>query len=101
MTHTPGPWYNGTSGVGSKGLAICSGAEVIAEVIGTGYPIGKGVAPKDVANARLIAAAPDLLAACKACAAVLSEHEQYDDWNGSSEHDAANLCRAAIARAES
>lgn len=60
--HTPGPWQQGDSAASGKGYAICSGPFVVATVNGTGYPIGKGSSPESDANARLIAAAPDLLA---------------------------------------
>ncbi len=64
-THTPGPW---TTGDGSpsryaRGHAICAGAIIVGSAIGNGYPLGTGWAPDSAANARLMAAAPDLLAA--------------------------------------
>ncbi len=59
-------WQTGSTGNSGKGLAICDGPIAIAEVIGTGYPLGKGVGTNDLANARLIASAPDMLAALEA-----------------------------------
>lgn len=57
MSHTPGPWYVRTDGtIGS----VQRGGMVVA------HPV---IEPKNegdqAANARLIAAAPDLLAACE------------------------------------
>lgn len=50
------------------------------------------------ANARLIAAAPELLAACKACAAVLGGMDTLR--HIAPEFSALDLARAAIAKAE-
>ena len=61
--HTPGPWSLGNAANCGDGYAVCSGAFVVARVVGNGYPIGRGHAPDSDANARLIAAAPELLAA--------------------------------------
>jgi len=68
--HTPGPWFVGRRGYNTAGIEV-----------GPRYPNGPGIwsiayvedednddlpADEQDANARLIAAAPDLLAACKA-----------------------------------
>jgi len=58
-THTPGPWEKATIGIGTNSKQVVwlgenTGKQV--QVIGTG---------RDHANARLIAAAPDLLEQCK------------------------------------
>lgn len=63
MNTTPGPWIirDRTGTIGNPAMGIEGpGAEVVASVI---YQDGFGALQ---ANARLIAAAPDLLAACKA-----------------------------------
>ena len=53
--HTPGPWFAGSSGrVYAEG-----GQNLVASVNGT------SALPIPAANARLIAAAPELLAACE------------------------------------
>lgn len=53
--HTPGPWFAGSSGrVYAKG-----GQNLVASVIGASE------LPIPAANARLIAAAPELLVACE------------------------------------
>ena len=61
-THTPGPW---TLRAVQPGEAVFKRPfwEIGAEVSGKGVAFAFG---NDEANARLIAAAPDLLAACKA-----------------------------------
>ena len=63
--HTPGPWEtgNGSPGEYGSGYAICSKSRIVARVLGFGYPLGLGRSPQSDANARLIAAAPDLLEA--------------------------------------
>lgn len=64
--HTPGPWDVGQNGDScARDHVIASGPKVIAKVYGRGYPSGFGWSPDSAADARLIAAAPDLLAAVK------------------------------------
>lgn len=63
--HTPGPWE-------------CHGSTITHEGLGYEYPIAstdKSPVPTDeaMANARLIAAAPDLAAALAGCASALRE----------------------------
>ena len=48
--HTPTPWDTGTAN-GPKGHAVCSGPFVIAQVLGRGYPSGKGWSPSSEADA--------------------------------------------------
>ena len=65
--HTPGPWRLGR-GFGSKwDDAICDGPFIVARVNGEGYV--NGWHPRSEATARLIAAAPELLAALTMAAA--------------------------------
>jgi hypothetical protein len=59
--HTPGPWTIHTDGLGITFIAAPEGS--VAELHG---------APEKVANARLIAAAPELLSALGNALAVLS-----------------------------
>jgi hypothetical protein len=42
---------------------VCEGSEIIARVLGTGYPIGQGWSAESEARARLMVAAPTMLAA--------------------------------------
>lgn len=87
MTHTPGPWsYIGNGDVVAKSDKYCGGEKDIASVFLT-------VNDEDEANARLIAAAPDLLEALKD---MLDGHE--DACTGYGE-GAADKARAAIAKA--
>ena len=94
--HTPGPWqaFDRTPGdpptIGPYGRpSVC--------YLAANFP-----RPEEVANARLIASAPDLLAACQQLVS-LSESGLF---KGSFEHpsledsDAVAAARAAIARAE-
>jgi hypothetical protein len=79
--HTPGPWvwtdYGELSGAGD----VVMDADYFSE-------------PSE-ADARLIAAAPDLLAACEAMLVELDEWEQE-----LGRHPACDLARAAIAKAK-
>jgi len=83
-THTPGPWF--ASGTDVKPLGnrplICW----------TGTP--ERAKPEARANARLIAAAPRLLAALMACEELLAELER-----GGAENPELHLAREAIAAA--
>jgi hypothetical protein len=60
MKHTPGPWTLGAGYKIPRNHAVCSGPQIIAKVIGFGYPVGEGWDERSEANARLIAAAPEL-----------------------------------------
>lgn len=79
-THTPGPWSTGHNVYGHSQLAVMNERSVIVAEV-TDWP------KEDVAeaNAALIAAAPELLAACEALGAFTREllklvsHEQIID----------------------
>jgi hypothetical protein len=60
--HTPGPWFAHNIGLGPNGEGPFT------------YPLGNDP-DKAAANARLIAAAPDLLAALQAIAATSTEED--------------------------
>ena len=91
VTHTAGPWalpaldatnrFHVGQVVDGDGATIC---------------IAYGTNSETVANARLIAAAPDLLEACEA-AVKATGGSQY--WNGET-HAFLLLCEAAIAKAK-
>lgn len=85
--HTPGPWEFEPTGHGPGHIAAdCEGA--IRDGVATVW--GRTSEDTFDANARLIAAAPDLLAACKG----LIENIDNPDWSD------IDKIRAAIARAE-
>jgi hypothetical protein len=71
--HTPGPWHLGSHGEQYNFAHVRAGsddsAETIAEVFGLYINTGRAGQKNEeaIANARLIAAAPELLAALKAC----------------------------------
>lgn len=89
--HTPGPWFSGdelwaciTTAAGGRGghLATCTGV----------------VPPTEQrANARLMAAAPDLLEALEAVMAIAEGLEEFSD--GAEGTDARRMAEDAIARA--
>jgi hypothetical protein len=86
--HTPGPWrvVIRANQRGIRSLTIDTGHLTG----GTYCKMGASeLQPEDEANARLIAAAPDLLEACKAVMAGDAFDERYRD-----------LCAAAIRKAE-
>lgn len=87
MTHTQGPWsYIGNGDVVAKSEKYCGGEKDIASVFLT-------VNDEDEANARLIAAAPELLEALK----VLADY--VDECTGDNECRPLENARAAIAKA--
>lgn len=99
--HTPGPWFQTTitmEGVPTYGSAPSrpirarrpDGSEV--QVCDAGSSV-RGSGPTSAANARLIAAAPDLLAACMELVA------QGEDTMRHHDDGALKAARAAIAKA--
>jgi hypothetical protein len=103
--HTPGPWTQGNAHGCGNGYAICAGACVVARVNGGGYPVGIGRAPESDANARLIAAAPDLLAALRNYQLLVTylqrttnpeEWATHGDWNRLQAEAAAAIARCNV-----
>lgn len=99
--HTPGPWeHNGLESEDPKfryAHAVWT-ADGKTPICSTTFEIGKyHTGPDDVddANARLIAAAPDLLAACKGMSEWMREHTRADETLG-----ILTEAHAAIAAAE-
>ena len=105
--HTPGPWH-ATNHFADDAMS-CNCAYVLSEgyagsicdiSVGNGLAISDGgndAPPRDeaAANARLIAAAPDLLAAL-----LVSQKEACGDWCNPNAHSAScDNARAAIAKA--
>lgn len=90
MTHTPGPWeyqhsINRIHIVSAGGLHTVATLEPLCDI------------NQEVANAKLIAAAPDLLAACKA---MVTAWDKYEAYPVKGTADAIAQVRAAIAKAE-
>lgn len=83
--HTPGPWIE-------TGKTIRSGSLHVADVI---YAANEAIGQ---ANARLIAAAPELLKALKVANGILTA--MVADSRNDLHHAAVALARAAIAKAE-
>ena len=97
MKHTPGDWHISSENDGD-GYNIRAGKDYIGHTVGY-YPrpgSNERTLSTDeaLANATLMAAAPELLAALKTCADWLSRSMNVDDL------EMAADARAAIARAE-
>lgn len=102
MPHTPGPWKTGRDMAGHPAVLPDRHGETLPD--GFAYcpvsicRVGEGYGrPEDeaAANARLLAAAPDLLAACRLFLAVLGDNPADPRFHAL--HDAV---RDAVARAE-
>lgn len=93
--HTPGPWSVDTTKItlAIRSTAAKGGERYRVASLGIGRRTPDAV---DVANARLIAAAPDLLAACKA----LLGPEVIASLRGEEKFDPVGMAFAAIAKAE-
>jgi len=101
MNHTPGPWEVRRHANG--GITIFSsrqaGSLPIIDVIGDNLPGLRWCGGRDAdANARLIAAAPELLEACRA---MLEAYAPHTDWSRPDTlHSAVKSAGEAIAKAE-
>lgn len=72
---TPGPWAKDRYG----SLRGSNGREVTVSGLGLGLVTGNSSSPEFLANARLIAAAPELLDACRAADAALANVTAFED----------------------
>lgn len=89
--HTPGPWKAGSASVS---------APETEDRLGLSVRIHGGNGADNRANARLIAAAPDLLAALEALLPMVAEwHAEFPRHIGDKEPPAIQAARAAIAKA--
>ncbi len=79
MPHTPGPWKIKENNLGCKEIIHLhhKEEEVLFTIIEIGYTNGVFNEAEDLANARLIAAAPDLLAIARALCDMLSQRDLY------------------------
>jgi hypothetical protein len=95
--HTPGPWAFTEGDKGRREMSVIHKANDREFLLG--YAITESQNPhqraEDIANARLFAAAPDLLAACKAI--LLSIGDDDPDWR---EESGLQAVKDAIAKAE-
>lgn len=66
--HTPAPWFEVKH---FSEWLISDGSRLVATTAGSPAHLGLAHAKRDAANARLIAAAPDLLEALEDCVAVM------------------------------
>lgn len=92
MKHTPGPWTLGRSGYNDNlqyRYVIQSPTRLVANAFG----VADEPAEEAEANARLIAAAPELLAACLAC---LAREDIADDELGDVLRDAVGRAGVTI-----
>lgn len=96
--HTPGPWYHDfASGMKNGNAALI---EYFVRRYGDSVSIAADIVDPDTcnpseANARLIAAAPDLL---EAAVDLVSRDFGYEGWDDACEQAALKLC-AAVAKA--
>jgi hypothetical protein len=110
-THTPGPWNarrapkeTEVASVGGIEVSLSRGDQWAIDAddrwieLATVYTSGGEFETTSEANARLIAAAPDLLAALKDVLDLLDEWMR--DNTGSRELELLERCEAAIAKAE-
>lgn len=87
VKHTPGPWY--VAHRGPENRLICNRDITVAEVLDDCHPD----ADQELANARLIAAAPELLEACQALVRAIDCRRTLD------EIEATRAARKAISKA--
>ena len=71
--HTPGPWELRESGMGPFVTAAMNGYTPAGTVAQFPHPCDAHHAYQRTANARLVAAAPELLAACKDVVAAIAD----------------------------
>lgn len=99
--HARGPWVPVKDGTFGFDIVTNDGARVlVALVYGEHSPVGECNPAQAYADANLIAAAPDLLAACEALLAVSLEPgiQDVDEWKHA-KREADIQAQAAIAKA--
>jgi hypothetical protein len=95
--HTPGPWVVVTEDGSIGSVAAADGSAVAqAQIRGT---LKKPNNEERRANAHLIAAAPELLKACKAALPYLRNHIGMTLDEGPGDRIALDMCEEAIAKA--
>jgi hypothetical protein len=96
--HTPGPWVVGNQDPLNFGVPRGWGTEPIGFVYGPSFPEHSEVGQRALANARLIAAAPELLEALRSIADCCDEEHAARDY-ASRQAEIRGIARAAIAKA--
>lgn len=83
MSHTPGPWKVEVGGSDRDIIVSDKGGRTIAETNASCYPYDDGLpdmfVPEALANAHLIAAAPEMLRALQACRARMMNDGYHSD----------------------
>ncbi len=93
-THTPGPWHINASG-------YCKGSPCRWEIVAKGGGIvAETNDGTDMANARLIASAPDLLSALEQSYNAIAWDIPGGNLSDQEEEDLLDVIRAAIAKAK-
>ena len=87
--HTPGPWVTGNTNPMLFGVQRGNGTEPIGFVYGPSFPERSEVGMRALANAKLVAAAPEMLDAL----------QRLIDFSPGTENQATKQARAAIAKA--
>lgn len=94
MKHTPGPWRTADSEAGMPAIRSCEGAPRTIALIDVRFP--HLVSPEErLANARLIAAAPELLEALQACLVVLRADSDSEEDNATEIKQAQSAIKKA------
>ena len=96
--HTPGPWVVGNQTPLNFGVQRGHGMEHLGFVYGPSFPEHSEVGRRSLANARLIAAAPELLDALQALVSA-TERVSVGDYSEETHDMAVSKARAAIAKA--
>ena len=99
MSHTPGPWVVGNQDPLNFGKQRGNGTEPIGFVYGPSFPERSELGREALSNARLIAAAPELLEALKMGYADTMDYIQRNHLSGAENNRWLVLARAAIAKA--
>lgn len=100
--HTPGPWNVTRYGlqVYDKDLNLITKIEQLACIGGSDDLAAQRASDREQANARLIAAAPELLDAAIQCLAALGSVDVHGYQNSRCKGKAIEQARAAIAKAK-
>ena len=77
MSHTPGPWIRSSFGFQ---VLTADSHNAICEIYPPSGDPDRRVIEEHIANADLIAAAPELLEACKAMLMWLGERSEEEEW---------------------